>query len=540
MVKKIALALCLFTGIIRSGNAQNGLVNDIALQDTGRLGQLTSAKDQINIDSHFSKIKNRKWPEFRFDMFSASLLYNTKLPYGYNDGSLYPSVGLQQQYSLGVSTKWGKFFLRLQPEIVTAANLNPDGLPDDFDKPNYWPRYYEKVANVIDLPGRFGTAPIIKLFAGQSSFRYNTSHLSFGISTENIWWGPGLYHSLVMTNNAPGFLHFTLNTAKPWVTSIGSFEGQVIVGQLENSEEEPMENSNMYARPNYSPKPDKQRLLTGMTLTWQPKWLKNFYIGLANAGYMYKNETQGIVDFLPSTNYWKKSGRPALGSLFMRYVMPTDQAELYFEYGSANKSATLFNIFADSVPSGYVGGVRKLVKLGGKKGYIAFTGEVVYMQMPDARLIWIQTNPGLPSKTSSWYTDSIVRHGYTNKGQMIGSAVGPGSNSQILDVSWIKGTNRIGFQFERVVHNNDYYYYNYFNGLPYQGPNNLYWVDANIALHARWVFKNFTVATQIKSISALNYGWVKFGGDLWQAGAPSDKRNIQVNLSMLYHIPAKK
>ena len=50
-----------------------------------------------------------------------------------------------------------------------------------------------------------------------------------------MWWGPGTRNSLIMSNNAPGFLHFTLNTKKPIETFIGSFEGQIISGKLEGS-----------------------------------------------------------------------------------------------------------------------------------------------------------------------------------------------------------------------------------------------------------------------------------------------------------------
>ena len=65
--------------------------------------------------------------------------------------------------------------------------------------------------------------------------KYNTKNISFGISNENLWWGPGIYNSLILTNNAPGFLHFTINTHKPISNKFGNFEWQIIGGNLSNS-----------------------------------------------------------------------------------------------------------------------------------------------------------------------------------------------------------------------------------------------------------------------------------------------------------------
>ncbi|WP_404877454.1 capsule assembly Wzi family protein, partial [Klebsiella pneumoniae] len=60
----------------------------------------------------------------------------------------------------------------------------------------------------------------------------NYKVLSVGISSENLWWGPGIYNSLLMSNNAPGFWHLTFNSRKPLKTPIGDFEWQLIGGKL--------------------------------------------------------------------------------------------------------------------------------------------------------------------------------------------------------------------------------------------------------------------------------------------------------------------
>ncbi|WP_216072810.1 capsule assembly Wzi family protein, partial [Acinetobacter baumannii] len=64
----------------------------------------------------------------------------------------------------------------------------------------------------------------LRVLPGQSSIRLSTGPVSLGISTENLWWGPGCFNALLMSNNAPGFLHLTFNTTRPVKTPIGSFE----------------------------------------------------------------------------------------------------------------------------------------------------------------------------------------------------------------------------------------------------------------------------------------------------------------------------
>ena len=39
----------------------------------------------------------------------------------------------------------------------------------------------------------------------------------------------------------------------------------------------------------------------------------------------------------------------------------------------------------------------------------------------------------------AWYLHGIILHGYTNKGEVLGAGIGPGSNLQTLDFSvWEK------------------------------------------------------------------------------------------------------
>jgi hypothetical protein len=159
-------------------------------------------------------------------------------PYGWNDGPLIPASGLQAAVSGGVFLQYGPLTVQLRPELVAAGNSDFETM----DKNHYdvfFARYYD-IYNNVDLPVRFGSGAYGKAYWGQSSIRLNHKSLSIGISTENLWWGPGIRNSLLMSNTAPGFAHFTLNTLRPINTPIGSFEGMIIGGSLKNSKFGPL------------------------------------------------------------------------------------------------------------------------------------------------------------------------------------------------------------------------------------------------------------------------------------------------------------
>jgi hypothetical protein len=467
---------------------------------------------------------------------------NSNLPFGFNDGSMIPSVGKQNYYNFQIGVQWGNFTLQYAPEKVNAENFEVQGLGNDFDGTangspgNFWRRYYEISENIIEAPNTHFNKESDQDFIGQTSIKYHTKNISFGISTENLWWGPGMHYSLVLTNNAPGFLHYSINTNKPIHTFIGNIEAQFIGGSLQNGFLKPSENNNPYAAQWYTPKDPNERYITGMILTINPKWTKNLFLGLSNMAYIYQRDMNGLEDATALSNFSKYTSlkkRPALGAVFLRYALPKDHAEVYFEYGRNDRGATPINILYDSVATGYVAGVRKLFPLSNnpKYGAISLNIEIVQLKMPQANLIW---DANLMSKQSSWYTNKQVRQGYTNKGQILGSYVGPGGSGQIMQLAWVKGMNKIGAGIERVSHNKDFYYYNYFNGLTYPGPNFKYWSDFIYSFYMRVKVGNFIMASEVKKSETYNYLWTKTGSGGLYGPSDTDRTNTQFNISLRY------
>jgi len=479
--------------------------------------------------------------------FGYSLYKNDSIARGYNNESFFQAAGMQRRYTAGVALKLGRLIAEFQPEWVMAENTPQHQVPEDqhYD-PNFYTRYFFWNINVIDLPSRFGTEKLDKFYLGQSSVKIAFNHFAFGFSNENIWWGPGLKNSLVMTNNANGFKHLTLHTIKPLKMPLGKVEAQLIIGNLDSSGVEPVEferQRRIYWADAYIRRPNADRRMMGFVMTYQPKWMKNLYLGVAGTSTFYRKpmNEDGTSRVTPYT-YVQNTNRSndlTFGSVFFRYAMPKDKAEIYGEFGRSDKLVSPFNIIADTIPFGFVFGLRKWAPIS-KRSQIELAVEVAQLQMQDPRLIMAENAPwGFP-RVYGFYAHPTVRHGHTQNGQMLGAGIGPGSNSQFISLSYYREGIRVGVHGERVVNNNDFNYAAYLSGTVGRGWHNRYYVDLVYGAHAQVKVGGIYLSGAINYMNILNYQWVKLGGT-FNTGSPlSDKKNVQASLAVLYDLNLKQ
>jgi len=372
-----------------------------------------------------------------------------------------------------------------------------------------------------------------KVYWGQSSIRLNFKSLSFGLSTENLWWGPGIRNSLLMSNTAPGFAHLTLNTTRPLQTPIGSFEGQIIAGRLENSGFPPLEPDHYYFQENlYVPKPNDWRYLAGIVLTWQPKWVPGLFLGFDQSSQTYGKNLSGLRDYLPLFSPIKQVSAPdnpintqdKLSSVFMRWLWTQEHAEIYFEFGQYDNTADLLQLLlAPNNSRAYIFGIRKLLPFNKSKNENILIG-VEVTQLQENSISNIESG-------KEWYVSQAIRQGYTNQGQELGAGIGPGSNLQSLDVSWVKGSKKIGLQFERYVHNNDFYYYAFEDSENYSQ----HWVDLSVAATWEWNYKNLIFNAKLQGIQSLDYQWAlkQNGNDPFYVNQ-ANTFNLQIQAGVTY------
>lgn len=445
--------------------------------------------------------------------------YNTLAPSGWNDGSMIPAKGYQTQITAGMFAHYGILNVQLKPEYVYAANPSFETFP--LTESNLARTNHIFYLNYIDNPERFGDKSYSKLFWGQSKISVDYKSMSVGVSTENLWWGPGQRNSLIMSNNTPGFLHLTLNTRKPIKTCIGSFEGQLISGKLESSGLDVAEEQYIIDGVNYKiPKEQDWRYMNGLTINYQPKWVPGLFIGLNRVFQSYhKDLGDGFSDYFPVITPFQKKKlteedskrRDQLASVFLRWAFKESHTEVYFENMWNDHSQDFLYLFdSPSYSSAYLLGFSKIFILNVEKNsYLKFNFEHTHLNQGAD----IAVGTG-----GSSYVHGIIHQGYTNRSQTIGAGIGPGGNTQTFDFSVWNKEKVWGIQWERNAHNLDYYYTSY---TEY----NHKWVDMNINAYAYRQFGNLGIQGRLNNSWMRSYQWQR----------DNNRFNIQIQLTLEYY-----
>ncbi len=465
-----------------------------------------------NVYGKYTSLTDRK-QNYRIEFLPVYLHFrrNGHHPYGWSDGPMVPSKGLQRYISGGVFIKLRWIEAQLRPELVQAQNK-------PFQNPPFR-------AIMIDLPERMGQDEYKKSFWGQSYAKLHVGPFSAGYSTENIWWGPGQKNAIIMSNNAPGFGHYTLNTNRPVKTVYGTIEGQMVCGQLKPSGfTYPLR----YTAGTWPPiagdvvvnkkAPEFHSYINGMMAVFQPKWTPGLSLG-ASRVVQVSGTPASKLDYLrilylspggEQTGSGPDSGRinrNQLVSLSFRYMMPESHAEFYAEIGRED----WFWDFEDLMTrpfatTAWLAGFRKLQALKRDDEWLEIMGEVTKIQAPMDN--YIQANS---TKGYSFYTNGN-RVGWTNQGQVIGAGIGPGSNMYTAGVRYLRGFKTWGFHVERVAYNEDLYYgtidYLFLGGTnPYFKDISKHFVDWGFLISRHTNYGKLFVGYNLHVLKTYNFQW---------------------------------
>ena len=461
------------------GAAQNIELGSLLQQDA-RNHQLLFGTDSLqSFTMRSTEIKqsySKKYFYWEALPLSITNQFNSHHPYGYNDGAMIPAMGYQAKMSAGILAVVGPLKIQLQPEYIYAANPT-----------------YENNATF----GYSNNKSYKKLFAGQSGISISANAFSVGVSTQNLWWGPGITSALLMSNNAPGFEHIYFKTRRPVKTPIGSFEFELIGARLQNDTVMPYEN--FYLKPNTTLGIDA-RYLNAYTISYQPKFLPGIFIGMNRSLQRYEKEINvGTNSFsskyLPilgkafqKKNDWGDDtlNTDQLGSFFLRWVMPKSHAEFYIEYGFNDYGAnTRDYLMAPTHSASHVVGFKKIMPLRGTH-YLDIGIEITQLsQSPDA----------IVRSAGNWYVHGQIGQGYTNYNQIIGSGAGFAANKQILSAIWVNGFTKLGILIERTDRDPEYHANK--------------WTDLSIGILPQMKYKNYIMGGVVQFMNSANYMWEK-------------------------------
>lgn len=384
---------------------------------------------------------------------------NNAIPFSVNDGPVWAGVGTSSRLLIGANLAAGPFRLILAPEIIRTENdyfLLRDTLrfysppvPEERAGKGFVFPWYALGPYSIDMPTRFGDESIDRLDAGQSTAMIEYGGAAAGISNENQWWGPGIRNALILSNNAPGFPHAFIRTSHPWKNRIASVEARLIIGGLTESHWfDTTANNNV-------------RSLSAFAFSIRPNIAKNLVIGGARSVYAtttgWGRVPRNFLDAFSNVgrpnnrslgdSAVSPGGRDQIFSLFGRYVLPNDGFEAWFEWARLEFPYSLRDaLTAPNHSQGYTLGIQYARPAFTTGGRFRFQGELTSVEQSAT---WRDRPQG------SFYTSRKVIQGYTQMGQPLGAAIGPGASSQWLAADFIDPLWSFGIFAGRIRWNED-------------------------------------------------------------------------------------
>lgn len=377
---------------------------------------------------------------------------NTDRPWGTNADGVWYGRGETISVTAGGFFRAGPLTVTARPILSYSANRDFE-LWDEFVRPDLSRFSYPMIGDdaTIDLPQRFGDAAFTRFDPGQSSIRVDYYGAAAGISTENMWWGPGRSNAITMTNNAPGFPHAFVGTSRPIDVHVGAFQGRWVWGRLDESR---------YF--DASPENDR-RFFTGIVVDFEPAAVPGLFLGA----------TRAIVQSMPDGR-WPAFGdhfavlrspfrslqedastssrlaATGVGSLFARWVMPASGLEVYGEYGRGDSPRGIRD-FAESpeYASGYV--------LGMQKAFVLTPEYLLRVNLEHTSLGRTRSAEYRDTERNFFYMDDLVSQGYTHRGRVIGAGIGTGSMEHLFAADVFSTWGRAGVFASRIAYDYDRY-----------------------------------------------------------------------------------
>lgn len=440
----------------------------------------------------------------------TSITYNTESNKGENDGAEWKGKGLNLSLNFGVTGRIGKFHYTLAPVVYYAQNREfaiPEGMSEN--------EFAYPFSKRIDWVQRYGNSSLAEIHPGQSEIRFIHKKFTVGISTQNMSWGPSQINPIIMSNNAGGFPHLDIGTITPVDTKIGKVEFRTIWGAMSESDYFDEDSGN------------NRRYITGFVLGIEPKGLKGLHIGINRILYRsWRDGDLGVKDFFTGFANFHIINSDSTGrtikndeydqilSTSARYTFHEVGFETYIEYARNDFPGNVLDFFEhpDRSAAYTLGFIKTFERPNGN--IVKFVYERTTLSSNKISLL---RGTGSPT----YYVHPQVPQGYTNNGQVVGASIGPGSNSDYLQLNFYKPNSMLGFHFQRIRFNDDYFFSIYAGSLDFP-------TDYEVSLGVNYVrfVKNFTINPQIT--------WVY--RDNWYYDSSVQVDNFQLSLRLGYNI----
>lgn len=438
---------------------------------------------------------------------SLFLSWNPDVPYGGNDGALWQGRGFNLRLQGGVEASWEGWSFRLYPELDASQDLAYTMLrgPGDYG----WG---------LDRVQSYDQGGFVHFDWGLTEVRYTRGPVTIGLGTDPLILGAASENHVLLSNNAGGFPHLEFGTPGAVETPWGAIEARLLWGGLFNSTQYLAQDGGQ---------PTDWRFFHALVVGYSPPFWPEVTLG---AGRIFQSpwETlslfktfQSLVDTVwkrdrglwSGGNTGQEDDVDQLIAIYLDYFDPVQDLRIYAELARNDHASGLDDFLLQPDHSlGYVFGVRKGVALAPPWG-LDFAYEQADLGLNYGTIV---------RPTGSWYRHGPNPEGYTLGGQLLGAAIGQGSNSNFGEVGLSYGEHRVFGAVERVAKDVDYW-------VVATHPANFHNADVSVAVtlggQTRWDEITYRVSGS----------WIKEYNRYWVQG--NYEKTWNFTLEVIWRVP---
>lgn len=352
-----------------------------------------------------------------------------------NNGLVWAGRGWSSSLAGGVFARWGAVSAAFVPEVAWQENREFDVVPRSL--PGFSPWIHAHYT-AIDLPQRFGDDSFTTLdLVGQSFLRVDVRGFAAGYSHESLVIGPSIRNPILIGGSGPGFHHLFAGTARPLDLGPVRAEAQAFLGHLSESDY-------------FDERPSNNRSsISGLSFSLRPDFFPGLEIGAAKLVTGRSDPSGGWFVNVDALGAVFTAGDPdarwhSMSSLFARFVFPEERAEIYGEWARSGPAAGIADLIQEpDHGQGYTFGFQKVTPIadGGLRVQAEWTALQELGEPREGRPLVV------------YYTHRNQIQGHTQRGQMLGAGIGPGSDAQFVAADWLADRGYGGIFVERVRRN---------------------------------------------------------------------------------------
>lgn len=374
---------------------------------------------------------------------AVSGVYNSRFPYGGDDGAVWAGRGATGALRAGFRAGLGPLHVTVEPLAFLAQNrsfaLAPNGETgeDTFRDPRF--------PGQIDFPQRFGDEAYGRYDFGRSKIELDLPGLVVGFSGAPEQWGPARRYPLILGDNAGGFLHAFVGTDAPLDLWAFELHFRLVSGKLEQSEHSPVDGEVL------------DRFATGVVISVRPRGVPGLELGFTR--FIHTPWPEGGPDaedaLRPFTGGLKDPTDPVferaenqLASGFFRWVAPSSGFEVYGEFARDDFALDFRQLLLEPDDlSGYLVGFAKVFARGPDR-MTQLSAEIM-----NTELAHRERGQRLLSRAEPFpmYKHTAVLQGHTNRGQLLTSAEGYGGAGLFVRVDRYDPTGRWSAELARSL-----------------------------------------------------------------------------------------